>query len=58
MIVPKKQQQQHYTSVYRSGDTKYKVADAQQLYRQLSRCYEKIDSTSFVLDDLVIISIE
>ncbi|CAF4910278.1 unnamed protein product, partial [Rotaria magnacalcarata] len=30
----------------RSGNTKYQIKDAQQVYRQLSVSYEKIDSTS------------
>ncbi|CAF0818412.1 unnamed protein product [Rotaria sp. Silwood1] len=29
-----------------SGDTKYQIIDGQRLYRQLTSCYEKIDSTS------------
>ncbi|CAF1194385.1 unnamed protein product [Rotaria magnacalcarata] len=34
------------------GDTKYQIVDAQKLYRQLSTCYDKIDSTSKYISKL------
>ncbi len=32
----------------RTGDTSHQIIDGQRLYRRLTACYEKIDSTSYV----------
>lgn len=34
--------------LYRNGDTKHHINDAQKLYRRIASCYEKIDTQSYV----------